>query len=271
MKNCRLGLTAFRAWIALVLLLLFGFQYKVSPVWALVPEVPFDRKVATQKVLGSVYGDSTSALRNERRAQALEASTSDGKTLALPEHMTTYGELGIDALVTLMDAVGVQKTDRFLDIGSGDFMLVAGAALLFAEDLQVARGVEILPSFYERSLTFQKAVEEEAAQAGVAIGKTESYLGDVFRPTEEMKGIFQDTTLSVCFATTWSKGIPGRRLDALSAALGSNGVSSLPKKSRLVIIDGVLDEKDGFVCEGELKLACPDTAPYSIARLYVRS
>ena len=270
MKNCRLGLTAFRAWIALVLLL-FGFQYKVSPVWALVPEVPFDRKVATQKVLGSVYGDSTSALRNERRAQALEASTSDGKTLALPEHMTTYGELGIDALVTLMDAMGVQKTDRFLDIGSGDFMLVAGAALLFAEDLQVARGVEILPSFYERSLTFQKAVEEEAAQAGVAIGKTESYLGDVFRPTEEMKGIFQDTTLSVCFATTWSKGIPGRRLDALSAALGSNGVSSLPKKSRLVIIDGVLDEKDGFVCEGELKLACPDTAPYSIARLYVRS
>ena len=139
---------------------------------ALVPEVPLDRQLATQKVLNAVYGEASSDVWKERRIQALDVSTADGETLAMPDHMTVYGELGLDALVTLLDAVGVEEGDSFLDIGSGDFMLVAGAAMLFAEDLTVSRGVEILPTLYQRSLAFQQAVEQQASQSGVAMGKT---------------------------------------------------------------------------------------------------
>eukprot|EP00816_Leptocylindrus_hargravesii_P008530 CAMPEP_0196818366 /NCGR_PEP_ID=MMETSP1362-20130617/65251_1 /TAXON_ID=163516 /ORGANISM="Leptocylindrus danicus, Strain CCMP1856" /LENGTH=46 /DNA_ID= /DNA_START= /DNA_END= /DNA_ORIENTATION= len=40
--------------------------------------------------------------------------------------------------------------------------------------------------------------------------------------------------------------------------------------ARVVIIDGKLNCQDGYRWEGDLKIHCPDTAPYSIASLYER-
>ena len=79
-----------------------------------------------------------------------------------------------------------------------------------------------------------------------------------------MTNYLRDTTLAVCFATTWSRGNQGRKLPELSHALGKN----LSKDARVVIVDGRLDEQDGLNWVGDLKINCPDTAPYSIASLY---
>lgn len=244
--------------------------------WGLIaPEVSAERVASTQTVLNRVFGGGIGGGNedddwDERRRQALDVSTSDGVRMAMPNHMTVYGELGIDALVTLLDAVGVEEGDEFLDIGSGDGMLVTGAALLFSEHLKASRGIEILPSLYQRSLKFQQQTERLAGRESLSFCHTELLQGDIFQPTPPVKQVLDSTTLAVCFATTWSRGEPGRKLPQLSQALGAEGVASLPQKSRLLIIDGVLEETDGFAYQGQLKLQCPDTAPHSIARLYVR-
>ena len=51
--------------------------------------------------------------------------------------------MGIDALVTILDAVGVEENEKYLDLGAWDGMLVTGAAMLLAKYLDVSRGVEI--------------------------------------------------------------------------------------------------------------------------------
>lgn len=246
----------------------------VATTHGLAPEVSPQRISSTQKVVNEVYGGASSessATWQERRQKALEVSSADGTLLEMPQHMTVYGELGLDALVTILDAVGVEKGDRFLDIGSGDGMLVTGAAMLFAEYLEASKGIEILPSLHERSLDFQNKVLAEAANSNLPLCDTELFLGDIFQPSPDVSLVLDSTTLAVCFATTWSRGEPGRKLPQLSQALGEHGVASLPSKCKLVIIDGVLEESDGFDFEGQLKLQCPDTAPYSIARSYVRT
>ena len=64
----------------------------------------------------------------------------------MPQHLTVCGELGLEALATLLDAVGVEQGDRFLDIGAGDGVLVAAAALLFPNHLKLLSGWKFSPN-----------------------------------------------------------------------------------------------------------------------------
>jgi hypothetical protein len=214
-----------------------------------------------------------------RRAQA------DGENLALQPQVTVNGELGLQALATVLDAVGVQQGDQFLDIGSGDGVLVAAAALLYPQHLKAARGVEILPTLYQRSLSsFQQKVLESVASSSSTSGDettaslvpvlccpTELYEGNVHAPDDQLAHVFSQTTLAVGFATSWSSGVPGRMLPGLSRSLGAGGASELPVDARVVVIDGRLcGKEDGFLYEGEVKFYCPDTAPYSLLAHFYR-
>ncbi|GFH48470.1 hypothetical protein CTEN210_04946 [Chaetoceros tenuissimus] len=238
-----------------------------------------------QSLLDEVYGSFDSEEWSQRRSEARsfglsrkDESFQDGDTASsilenIPQHELVYGELGLDSLVTILDAVGVEKGDNFMDIGAGDGMLVTGASLLYSDYLQSSRGVEIVPNLYERSIKFYEELETKVEKSDnmTLCPETKLSLGNCYKPDKELKKQFAETTLAVCFATTWSRGIDGRKLDRLSEALGHEGASALPKDARLVIIDGVLNpKKDGYAYEGELKLQCIDTAPYSIARLYRR-
>lgn len=224
------------------------------------PEITEQQKRRVREVLDRVYGGEDSEEYEERRGRA-RASGEDDATLNLPKYQLVYGELGLDALATILDAVQVQKGDRFLDIGHGDGVLVASAALLYPDHLEASVGVELVPELHARSLEFQSKWPRDAQ------AKTELLLGDVYEPDDATRKCLSETTVAVCFATTWSGGAPGKRLPRLSEALGS----SLPAGARLVIVDGVLDPaKDGYDFVGELKLFCPDTSPYSTARLYTK-
>jgi len=236
----------------------------------IVPETTPAQRQSVGKVLGEVFGTTQSW--NDRRLEAIDASRDDGESLELPSHLTVYGELGLDALATILDAVGVrQEGECFLDIGSGDGVLVAAASLLYP--LKVSRGIEILPTLYERSVAYQeKFTQLVSTESSFRPCPCEFILGDVLdhqSPTRDVADVLRDTTLAVCFATTWSGNAPGRRLPELSRAL-----TLLPEGARVVIVDGFLDDKaDGVPLEygGEFQLYCPDTAPYSMARLYTKS
>jgi len=269
------------------------------------PEVSMDQKERAKRILDQVFGAEDSGTWDKRRDDARAATSRGGENptnhrnadqdtaMALeniPDHELVYGELGVDALVTILDAIGVQRGDVFLDIGSGDGILVAGAALLYSSHLKASRGVEIVPKLYDRSLEFKSQLMEKIFQENndgkeeISPWKSDSFpevsfaSGNIYEsmPPKGSKNNpegfdISETTIAVCFATTWSKNIPGKRLDRLSRALGREGTSELPIGARVVVIDGVLDHRnDGFRYDGELKLFCPDTAPYSIARLYSR-
>ena len=121
--------------------------------------------------------------------------------------------------------------------------------------------------------------DEEKVRASLGTDRVDFFVGNVYQANEELLSTLQDTTLAVCFATTWSQmnnidesggvkkktSLDGRRLPQLSLAL-----TALPVGARVVIVDGKLDEKDGYAWEGDLRIYCPDTAPFSIASLYVR-
>jgi len=245
--------------------------------------------------------DTTTVLRKAGRyasARSLATTIDDGgaakpkeELAALADHQLVYGELSIPVLAKILDAVGVQKGEHFLDIGSGDGALVLGASLLYPEEIQRSVGVEILPGLVDRSknhlerLKSNLASEKEQDCVLVrALEQVDFFLGDVYKAAGDhqdktrcdedgnLLSVLKDT-LAICFATTWSsanKGkekssLDGRKLPQLSAALGT-----LPIGARCVIVDGRLNEADGFVWGGDLKVHCPDTAPYSIASLYSR-
>jgi hypothetical protein len=243
---------------------------------SLAPVTTVDQRAIAHATMQKVFGDPVEGSASwERREAARASSTQDGLQLELPQHETVYGELGIDALAKVLDAVGVGKGDTFLDIGSGDGMLVMGASLLWPEHFKSCVGLEILPSLYERSLAFQPQFQQMVDKDGIPSCPIKFQLGNVYDvlttdaddyDRKLLKDIVKQTTVAVCFATTWSRGIPGQRLDRLSKALGS----AMRPDSRVVIIDGRLDCEDGFEYEGELKIYCPDTAPYSTARLYTK-
>jgi len=243
----------------IALLSFLGFVSSFSTQIA--PETTAIQRQRVKKVLDEVYGTDNSDQWNQRRSEARSFGKED-ESLNIPQHELVYGELGLDALATIIDAVGVRKGDHFLDIGAGDGILVTGASMLYPEFLEASVGVEIVPDLYERSLDFQSRLEgalgtEESEQdTNIRLcPQTSLRLGNCYEPDDELKEIFAKTTLAVCFATTWSHDIPGRKLENLSKALGSNGGSELPSGARLVTIDGVLDhERDGFEFEGELKL-----------------
>jgi hypothetical protein len=245
------------------------------------PETTPLQRSKVQRIIGQVFG--TADAWHERKTRAIDVSQAEGEILALEPKVTVYGELGLDALATVLDAVGVQKGDQFLDIGSGDGVLVAAAALLYPRHLKAARGVEILPTLYQRALSFQQKLLKSVANTNITSDNettanlaplcccpTELYEGNVHAPDDQLGHVFSETTLAICFATAWSSGVPGRMLPGLSRALGAGGASELPVDARVVVIDGRLCDKDGFRYEGELKFHCPDTAPYSLAHLFRR-
>ena len=202
----------------------------------------------------------------------------------IPSNELVYGELSVNVLATLLDAVGVHDGEVFLDIGSGDGALVLGASLLYANDvgnaIQKAIGLEIVPGLIDRSIVHTERLkgilqaDESSLECSLQMNQSQVqfHLGDVHNTqSETISNILSETTLAVCFATTWSQGrdgsnsLDGRRLSKLSAAL-----SNLNKGTRVVVIDGRLDENDGFSWQGDLRVDCPDTAPYSNASLYVK-
>jgi|AntRauTorckE5430_2_1112549.scaffolds.fasta_scaffold09231_2 hypothetical protein len=251
-------ITCFHHQLLLLNSLVFTFRFASSFSSQIAPETTVIQRQNVKKVLDEVYGTEHSDQWQQRRSEARIFGKEDA-SLQLPQDELVYGELGIDALATILDAVGVNEGDKFLDIGAGDGMLVTGASLLYPEFIKVSKGVEIVPDLHERSIVFQSRLEEfiEMDQSEEYIGmcpQTSLHLGNCYEPDHELKDIFSQTTLAVCFATAWCRGIPGRKLERLSEALGRNGLSPLPTGARLVTIDGVLDHrKDGFNLEGELK------------------
>ena len=227
----------------------------------LIPEIDAAQRGKASCLLGSIFGPNS----HERKLQAMQVSESYTQ---IGSHMKVYGELGLDSLVTVLDAVGVRSQgESFLDIGSGDGYLVIAASILYP-NLVTSRGVEIIPSLYKRSLAFHQKFLLQLRNTGANDQETSAcpcqfLLDDVLQPSEELIEVLQKTTLAVCFATTWSRGSTHRRLPELSRAL-----LAMQKGTRIVMIDGVLT--DGWEDCGEFKLHCPDTAPYSIARLFTR-
>lgn len=186
---------------------------------------------------------------------------------SIPQNELVYGELSIDVLSTIMDAVGVYPGERFLDIGAGDGALVFGAKLLYPEYIVKSRGLELVDGLVERSQRHKERLKKLVDNDSVS--GVEFIAGDVHKAISDpiLKSILRDTTLGVCFATTWSaqNGLPGRSLPKLSSAL-----KLLPRKARIVLVDGRLDCKDGYKWLGDMKVECPDTAPFSIVSLYER-
>ena len=241
----------------IALLSFLGFVSSFST--RIAPETTAIQRRRVKKVLDEVYGTDNSDQWKQRRSEARSFGKED-ESLNIPQHELVYGELGLDALATIVDAVGVRKGDRFLDIGAGDGILVTGASMLYPDFFDASVGVEIVPDLYERSLDYQNRLEgalgTEQSEDNIQLcPQTSLHLGNCYEPDDELKETFAKTTLAVCFATTWSHGMPGRKLESLSQALGSNGVSELSSGARVVTIDGVLDhQRDGFEFEGELKL-----------------
>jgi len=176
--------------------------------------------------------------------------------------------LDVRTVARLLDAAGVRSGDRFIDIGSGDGLPTLAASLLYPEALAVCRGLEVVPELVARA---RKHAERLGAM-GRKTAPIEMIQGDVYRTTDSFGGeeatrvatLLGDSTLALCFATTWSDGAPRRELPRLSAALRT----SMPLGARAIIVDGQLLETDGWYWEGDLRIVTPDTAPYSTARLY---
>lgn len=170
-----------------------------------------------------------------------------------------------------------------MNIGSGDGALVLGTSLLYPDYITKSRGVELIPGLVDRSRQHLESLKQILMQESPRDSSTvpiwnriEFFSGNVHEPSAPLHHGLSDTTLAICFATTWSSmnnqacgisktSLNGRRLPKLSAAL-----TALPRGARVVIVDGKLNEDDGFQWEGDLRVNCPDTAPYSVASLYTR-
>lgn len=215
------------------------------------------------ETLQTSQGEKSQRYASVREMAAKESSTT-------PRNELVYGELSVSVLAELVDAVGVEDNDAFLDIGSGDGALVLGAAMLYPDQIRVSRGLELVPGLVSRSQAHAQQLE---SQLTVPVEFT---LGNVHQADQDLtlQSILNDSTLAVCFATTWSAdnatpeqktSLKGRSLPKLSEAL-----NHMPIRSRILVIDGRLNAKDGYRWEGDMQITCPDTAPFSIASLYER-
>jgi hypothetical protein len=244
----------------ILLLITTGFpkaqhHVKAFTLGSLLPEIPPKKIEEVSQIVSQALDGNVS--EESRKIQVQELAAKFDSTI-YEQNQFVYGELSIPTLATLLDAVGVYENERFLDIGSGDGALVFATALLF-EDVVMSRGVEIVPSLFDRS-------EEYRSKFADISDRVQLHCGDIYDCNETLRNMLGDTTLAVCFATTWSRGNEGRRLPELSNALGIH----LNQGARAVVVDGKLDEIDGFSWDGDLKIHCPDTAPYSIASLYTK-
>jgi len=285
-------------------------SFSHSNIWPdqkIAPEVAPARIEEVSNYVTQALGDLQTNTKDQRYASARKA-TSDLQNNDLNSDITSselvYGELSVPVLARLFNAVGIKQNEKILDVGSGDGGLVFGSSLLLAglhkdeernalgkcNYVQKVTGLEIVPGLYERSIQFGKEFrglisrkktfwkdESMLDNDSDSIADFEFRLGDIYQTHEDalLQEIIQDTTLVICFATTWSAGnansnngskisLQKRNLPKLSSAL-----SYLPKGARAVIVDGKLDcDKDGFRWGGDLRIECPDTAPYSVASLY---
>eukprot|EP00984_Skeletonema_dohrnii_P021150 scaffold10493_cov72-Skeletonema_dohrnii-CCMP3373.AAC.2 len=259
--------------------------FSSAPV--IVPEVHPAHVIKITQLVQAALGDEGDA-SNNRYAFARDAVTNfQENDESPPSNELVYGELSVEVLATILDAVGVQENDVFLDIGSGDGALVLGASLLYADTtnngddasdggnaMKMCYGVDIVPGLVERSRShhdnLHRILQDNESFLHQSQANIELLLGDIHQRDSQLEKILDETTIAVCFATTWSAdnsvgtSLQGRKLPKLSKAL-SRGLSS---GCRVVIIDGKLDEEDGFQWMGDLRIFCPDTAPYSVATLY---
>lgn len=237
-----------------ILLLIITSKWCINglTLGSLRPEIPRIKVDEVSKIVSQVLDGDVSEESRKIQVQNVSANFKCN----YEDQQLVYGELSIPTLATIFDAVGVYENEKFLDIGSGDGALVFATALLY-EDIIMSRGVELVPELVERSQTYRLGFPEN-------VDRVEFHCGDIYDCDETLENMLKDTSLIVCFATTWSKGSPSRRLPKLSETLGIH----LAPGSRVVIVDGKLDEKDGLRWDGDLKIFCPDTAPYSIASLY---
>lgn len=234
------------------------------------PDSDFVEKV--QRVLAEVAGDNASEDdgRLRRRLAAQQAASQVASTLARPANQLVYGELDVKTVATVLSAAGVCSGDRFVDIGSGEGLPTLAAALLYPTRLAVSRGVEIVPRLVERSHHHHARLREWLSHhPDHACAPVELLVGDVFAAPETpvaVDAVLGESTLALCFATTWADGTPRRELPQLSKALHRQ----MPRGGRAILIDGRLLEGDGWRWEGDLRVVTPDTAPHSTARLYTR-
>lgn len=268
-----------------------------QPIGQIAEEVELERVQKVDAWISTALGDvenleedGKSLSRFDRYASArslasdLKQSTDEDMSstanIGPLSHELVYGELSIPVLATILDAVGVEKGDKFLDIGSGDGALVLGACLLYPDHIQESRGVELVPGLVDRSNThlrhLKAVLETQRPDACTLLDRVKFMAGDVYQANKDpqLLSVLSETTLAVCFATTWSSSnnlesmktsLDGRKLPKLSAAL-----ATLPQGARIVIVDGKLNDRDGFRWEGDLRIICPDTAPHSVASLYSR-
>ncbi|HHH29178.1 MAG TPA: hypothetical protein ENK57_12645 [Polyangiaceae bacterium] len=218
-------------------------------------------------LLAAVLGDGDLGSERCRAARALsEAAVT---TLGLEPEQLVYAELDVGSVARILDAVDVEDDDRFLDIGCGDGLPTFAAALLYPDRFRACRGVEIVSELVGRAeanaLQLRRALHDGPLRAA----PIEFFRGDIYRATRQPRsrvaGVLRDTTLALCFATTWSHE-PRRTLSELSQTLSE----TMPAGARVVLVDARLVEGDGWRWEGDLRITTPDTAPYSTARLYVR-
>ena len=181
-----------------------------------------------------------------------------------------YGELDVRSVARILEAAKVEEGDRFLDIGSGEGLPVMAAALLYPDRFRICRGIEVVPALAARAEEHLRRLEKKVAAGPLEAAPIELLQGDVYQatrgPRSAVAAMVRDTTLALCFATTWSHE-PRRTLPRLSETLAR----VMPGGARVVLVDARLVEGDGWRWEGDLRFTPPDTAPFSTARLYVRA
>lgn len=232
----------------------------------LAPEPGLDRIGEVETALAAVFEDASTTARHERRREAQAVARGGDSLLDATDTHLVYGELDVRAVAKVLAAVDVRCGDRFIDIGSGDGLPTLAAALLYPEALSMCRGVEIVSGLVARAQHHERSLRAWLETSELRAASTEMICGDVYAPADDVVTALGESTLALCFATTWSHGAPRRELARLSGALHAH----MPVGARAVIVDGRLLEREGWRWEGDLRIVTPDTAPYSTARLYVR-
>lgn len=224
-------------------------------------EASLEERIAfVEATLATVLGEA----RAERHRTAQHAGEAAAASLGMSASQLVYGELDVRSVARVLEAANVEVGDRFLDIGSGDGVPTLAAAQLFARELEICRGIEVVPALAARATEHAERLRAWLrANPSVAAAPIALSEGDIYADDDAIRALLRETSLALCFATTWSHA-PRRVLPELSVALRAMEVGA-----RVVIVDARLVEA-GWRWEGDLRITPPDTAPHSTARLYTR-